>query len=287
MIRPAEEKDRAALAEIWSVCFGDSAAYIGAFFDRWLARDRCLVCEQDGAPVAMLHLLPQKVRLRGEEYTSQYLYAAATLPAWRGRGVMRGMLAAAVQSGDEAGCAFTTLMPAQPGLYDYYAAAGYCPLYAVRELTAQRKALVERVGDISPAQEVPVTLDKAAVLRDVCFTDGILWQNEDFFRVLQEWLSAGGELIGFPNGYALALRQGDTLFVRELCGRGKDRLAMLCALLTRYSCTQFRFFLPPGSRLMPGAKLLRYGMFYPHRTAPAHIVRALEQNKLYMNMMLD
>ncbi len=60
---------------------------VRAVFGRLALETECLVAAPDGLPVSMLLLLPQRYAAAGRSLPVQYIYAAATLPAYRGGGI--------------------------------------------------------------------------------------------------------------------------------------------------------------------------------------------------------
>ena len=93
MPRLARPGDRAGLTDLWLACFpGDTVETVQAVFDRVVLETDALVIERDGIPVSMVFLLAQQYRTDAGQYPVQYIYAAATLPAYRGRGLCRTCL---------------------------------------------------------------------------------------------------------------------------------------------------------------------------------------------------
>ena len=122
--RFARPEDRPALSRLWLACFpGDTMETVRAVFGRLALETECLVAAPDGFPVSMLLLLPQRYAAAGRSLPVQYIYAAATLPAYRGRGYCGALLKAAFEVGRSRGQAASFLRPASQGLTDYYSSA--------------------------------------------------------------------------------------------------------------------------------------------------------------------
>ena len=60
----------------------------GFFTERFLP-EYCAVCEEDGRIVCALHSLPLHMRVRGAILPCAEISGVATLPEYRGRGLMR------------------------------------------------------------------------------------------------------------------------------------------------------------------------------------------------------
>lgn len=101
----------------------DSEAFIETFFDRFFEKD-CRYVLKDGKLVSMLFLLDATLQNGMEKVKGKYLYAAATLPDFRGQGLMSKLIENAkietVDKGD-----FLLTKPAEPSLFGYYERFGF------------------------------------------------------------------------------------------------------------------------------------------------------------------
>ena len=87
MVVFADKSREAELIEIWKQSFGDSEEYIRTFFEWNLSKTMVIVYEVDGKAVSVAYLLPVTYERAGQKAVPcWYLYAAATLPEFRGRG---------------------------------------------------------------------------------------------------------------------------------------------------------------------------------------------------------
>ena len=73
----------------------------------------------------MLFLLESSVCFQGQENRAAYLYAAATLPQYRSRGIMGGMIRFAADFCRSAGFHSIVLVPAEESLFGYYGRSGF------------------------------------------------------------------------------------------------------------------------------------------------------------------
>ncbi len=117
-----ELKER--LQTLWKVVFHDEDAFLEQFFTTCYKRERVLFTAMDGAPVAALYLLPLHDRLR-PTLKSVYVYAVATHPAYRNRGLMRRLLERMTLHLQAEGYDEAVLWPAEPWLCDYYRSFGF------------------------------------------------------------------------------------------------------------------------------------------------------------------
>lgn len=251
MIRTAAQKDSRAVRHIWKVCFGDSDAYIRFFARAHLPAGRCLITRVGLQAAAMLYLLPATCVYEGRERQVQYVYAAATLPAFRRHGLMRGLLEAAHERAVGQGMLFTCLKPANEPLYRYYGKLGYLPLLHVARQTVEP-------GD-TPAVFSFDTTDEETLFarRAASFSGGVLWGRELFHFALEEWTMEGGEALTFPGGYCLARRENGRVLCKEVVPGAWTLGQIAAALCRRYEAAQVDFRLRWDGAPTPDGGMLR------------------------------
>ena len=109
-----------ALQDLWTRCFGDGPEVSGAFWEHFPPEAHTRIVDRDGI-AAMASWMP--VTLEGE--AGAYVYAVATAPERRGRGLCRALMGELEDALAEQGMSFSALCPAEPALYDFYARMGY------------------------------------------------------------------------------------------------------------------------------------------------------------------
>lgn len=274
MIGVAAEEDRRDVQKIWKTCFGDADAYIRFFIKTHLPAGRCLVDKEGGRAVSMLFLLPSRCFYGGGERAVQYVYAAATLPDFRRRGLMEGLLAHAHVTAVAQGMLFTCLKPASEALYRYYGKHGYHTAFHVTHRILP-----------AAAAEAPFRFGKADAgtvfeQRARAFPAGLLWGRELFDFVLREWKMADGECLSFPGGYCLARREGQRVLCKEVVPGDWPLAAVAAALCERYGLPETEFRLPWDGAPAPDGGMLRPA---DGTLDPA----AFEAARPYFNLMLD
>lgn len=145
MIRLSVETDREGLTALWKEAFGDSEDAIGLFLDNRYIPENTVVSEDDGKITSMLFLLDGKLSVKGKLYNSYYLYAAATLKDFRGRGLMAKLLHFSENLAKERNIDFICLKPAEESLYCFYEKYGYRHVFTTKVFTADRNT----VSDLS------------------------------------------------------------------------------------------------------------------------------------------
>ena len=107
---------------LYDIAFpGEPEGFTKALFDRYFPDYARVICE-DGRVASMLFSIPSPVQLENTTLDARYLYAVATHPAHRGKGLAKRMLAA------EAAEHPVFLRPMSQSLFDFYAKAGFSPI---------------------------------------------------------------------------------------------------------------------------------------------------------------
>ena len=125
-VRPSILEDIPAQRELWKLAFGDSDQYIDNFYNTCYRPDRVVVLEEDGAVRSMTAWFDTTFTVPGQgKYRSAYLYAVATHPDCRGRGLAARLLAGADDYFRTLGIPAVTTVPAEPSLHDFFGANGF------------------------------------------------------------------------------------------------------------------------------------------------------------------
>ncbi len=119
--RLAQQKDLAGAYAIWQEVFGDSAQEAEGYIRRFVGLENLYVAAEEEGPVAILSAVPCAC----EGQAGVYLFALATIPSRRGRGLMAALMDYAEAQSKAAGAAFSCLIPAEGSLFGYYQRQGY------------------------------------------------------------------------------------------------------------------------------------------------------------------
>ena len=109
-----------ALKALWKTVFGDPDAFIDTFFRVAYSPDRCRYIEEDGNIISALYWFDCSY----EGGKLAYIYAVATHPEHRGKGLASRLLEDTHAHLKELGYAGAVLKPAS-GLFPFYARLGY------------------------------------------------------------------------------------------------------------------------------------------------------------------
>lgn len=124
------EQEEAQIRKIWQTCFGEEEADVDLYLQHRMTDDNMLVIYEDGKAVSMASFLPVQYYVNGEYRPARYVYAVATLPEYRCRGLAREILEFAKDQYSEP----LILAPAEASLISYYEKLGFQRAFAKRAL---------------------------------------------------------------------------------------------------------------------------------------------------------
>ncbi|MGN1195756.1 MAG: GNAT family N-acetyltransferase, partial [Acutalibacteraceae bacterium] len=125
MLISCEKKYIPDLFSLWKTCFHDEDGYINLFFEKEYENCKIFACFENGEIVSVLYLLDCFISLDRNRYDGYYLYAAATKPESRGKGLMSALIKEAEDFAKKEGKAFIALVPGEESLYGYYKRFGF------------------------------------------------------------------------------------------------------------------------------------------------------------------
>lgn len=202
-----------ALKNLWKIAFGDGDDFLTPFFEIAYAPDRCRCVTEEGAIVAALYWFDCTC---GDKKLA-YVYAVATHPDFRGRGLCSALMEDTAQLLKDESYDGILLYPASDGLSRMYEKIGYHRCTWVREWEC-------------------TTSDTPAALREI--------DRDAFSRLRHQFLPSGGvvqegrlldflgTLVRFYTGgdwLAAISREGNEIHCYELLGNLAAAPAILCA----------------------------------------------------------
>lgn len=192
---------RAQCIALYNLAFpGEPEAFTMALFDRYFP-EHIRVIEEGGAVASMLFSIPYPILFESGMREARYLYAIATHPDHRGKGLAKRLIAA------EAARYSVFLRPMSEGLFDFYSKAGLSPV----------SPLVEQEGDAAAPDGTERRLTKAAYLaaRDALAPLPTCRPTEDFLSLYEQ---GGGFVAAGDLAVALYERHGDKIWFKEYWG---------------------------------------------------------------------
>ena len=243
-VRPSVTGDIPAQRELWKLAFGDSDQYIDNFYNTYYRPDRVVVLEDDGAVRSMTAWFDTAFAVPGQgKYRAAYLYAVATHPACRGRGLAGALLAGADEYFRSLGIPAVTTVPAEPSLHGFFGASGFRECFTYSQAAPVPAERLIRPFRLEPVDARRYGELREAVLRDIphiAYPPDALRYQEGCCR-----LSGGGlYLAETAQGAALLCAEGmedGRMLVKELAACPEAREQVLACL----------------DRLLPGCANLR------------------------------
>ena len=255
IIRPWRPDDLPRLVALWREGFGDDESYIDAFHALFLKPDACLVAEADGKAVSAMYIIngPLLFPPSGRSLSTAYTYALATDPAYRNRGigtaVYKACTSAALQWAD-ASC----VLPAEPGLYGFYAkASNAVPMSRIREALIPREALTGVVrGAAASISAGEYYLRRKALLRGqpyAVMTPALLSLESLHMQRF------GGGMLDLDGDIAAVEMDGDTCRILELLAPEGDWEDVLATVADRFPAERYAvrspLFFPGPEQIRP------------------------------------
>lgn len=181
------------LRRLWKAAFGDTDAFLDDFFTYAYGDDRCRCIEEDGRITAALYWFD--CALEGAKLA--YVYAVATDPAHRGRGLCKALMADTAEHLKTAGYQGILLVPQESGLIHMYAGMGYTLCTNVDEfhvMAADAPIPFRRVGPTRFARQRKALLPPGGVIQE---GENVLFLNAQATLCMGEgWAAAAAEADG-------------------------------------------------------------------------------------------
>ena len=240
LIRLSSPADIPALRQLWNLAFGDGGAYLDNFFDAYYQPERMIVLEQAGEVLAMTAWFDTTFVLPGEgEYRAAYLYAVATHPDHRGKGLSGRLLAWADDHFRALNIPAVTTVPATPSLHNFFAANGFreCFCHDEFRISPRENAISYPLRPLTPGEYGRFREELLAGLPHIFLPDDALTYQQGCCRI------SGGDLyaVESPSGLCILCAEGmedGSLLVKELLGQPsacEETIQNLHATLPRFS----------------------------------------------------
>lgn len=224
------ERDGEQIKKIWQTCFGDEEDYISFYLDHRMQEDNMLVIYEDGKAVSMASFLPAQYLYQGIYHDVRYVYAVATLPEYRGRGLAKKVLEFAQTWYEEP----LLLAPAEESLIAYYEKLGFRKAFPESRkdigMGVRTMEIRDEEDDFSCME--PITASEYAKLRDAKFErEGyVRWDESAVQYAIELCQSCGGRTVAVTceNGHGretqsletekdilMYEKDGETLYILE------------------------------------------------------------------------
>ena len=252
---------RSQLFNLLKVCFEEKDEINNFFLDMVDYKNYMLV-QKDQKVISALYMMNASLVKGSETIPVYYIYAAGTLPEYRGKGAMSMLLNFANQVSLERGRKYTILLPSDAKLYGYYKKCGYKKFFKIRDIYIQKND-VKKFFVFSKVEKEELTIDEVCKLRkDVFSNDGdVVWDKAQMNFVRDFLKVSGCETVYSKNGYAICSKVDDCVFVTEIAASNSDYQDLLSNIFARYGEYNYRFRVPVDSSLFKGFGLIKdFGM---------------------------
>lgn len=219
MLRTASYKDIPALRNLFKVCFGDSDVFLDLFFNNYFVTTTSMVAICDKQIAAMLFLCPASMKYQGATKKIFYVYACATLPQYRNKGMMQELLESAFNYAKDTNVWGLVLAPANEHLCEYYSRLGFIPFSGCRHITITKS---DRIGSLGMPGTCKLTAEEIAKIRLEKFSENlqIQWNSNHIqFSADMFELEGGGQIgIEWENGeqdYVMYSNMNKSLIIKE------------------------------------------------------------------------
>lgn len=236
VIRFAEEADKEQIKKLWRESFGDGESEVQRYIDRYCKY--ILVYVDRRRITAMLSMLP--LTRNGEK--GRYIYAVATSPEERGRGIATRLLAYANEFILKNGEKFSVLVPAEKKLFKFYEKRGYVRVSSVRQIEPQVLGFSKSGFDVKK-----ISAQRLFELRHKFFKNKnfIEWGKEELEYIGMIYFGEFYELTGEEgSAFAVCSFSGGMLDIKELCTDGLDRIECVSALNGIFNASHIRLAVP-------------------------------------------
>ena len=256
---------------LWKLCFEDSEEFVEMYFKLRYKNEVNVAIQSGDEVISALQMLPYPLTFCGETVQTSYISGACTHPEFRGKGVMRELLSQSFARMLRNGVYFSTLIPAEPWLFDYYKRMGYATVfeYSVKEiilpeLIVSKDIVVDvapMIQDVAPKIQdasgsylnAPYSylMNKKLSERPCCIQHTL----EDFQVIMADLSISGGNLFvarlaGEIRGVAIIYREEKRILISELAAEDKDaEYSLLYAIKQHTGCNRMTLLLPPDETL--------------------------------------
>lgn len=245
--RACTDRDLPQLKKIWLSCFEEKEEAAELFFQRNKESFHAYACEEEGRLICALYLID--CTLNGD--SAHYLCGAATLSEYRGRGMMSGLIAFALDDAKRRGDCYSLLFPASDSLYGFYAKFGYRPSCAVKSV------ILDTATDRKSCESSP---DLHTLQMKYDNKNSLFW-DDDFIRFSAEYYGCyGAKAAQSANAFAIFQPDGD---FAEVCYALYSDIEALKALLADQGIKRFHLTSAADKSLTEGEITKPFGMILP------------------------
>lgn len=257
MICFADWEMRGELAEIWASCFHEPVRPAKYFLNNYFRPENCLVYKMGDKTAAVVYLLPARIAAGAESVQAHYIYAAATLPQYRGHGYMAALLAAAALVGANRGDQYSAVLPSAPGLYSLYEKSDYNKFFKIKNISFTLEEMCS-MAESGIAAKTLLSYGQMNGLRSARLrrkTGSVLWSDEAFGFAAGMGRVYGDKMVCSRTAgkiaYAVCRRiDSDACMVLELMADGNTIRDLAANIISSVPAERYSFRLPADEVLL-------------------------------------
>ncbi len=236
-IRWAHKKDIPYLKRLMKEIFGDQDYYINLFF-HYKFEENVLVYEVDSQIISTVYLLPAKIYLKEKFHPITYLYACATKPLFRGKGVMGKLLNESFNIACQNENIGVFLLPASESLYTFYEKNLFAPFFYKKKSLYQRQQFMDTTSTIDKF-EIINAKSYFLLRQQFLKNEATIHWDENHFILIEKTIYK-------KESYFFRITKNDTISVgflsildnqltlRELIGNNNDKESIIAYLFQRF-----------------------------------------------------
>ncbi len=269
-----KNKYRESLSVLWNKVFGDDYSFIDLIFNK--EYDSSILCfaELDNEKaVSAFYLIKNELKFENAIFNGYYLYAAATLPEYRGKGLMSDLIRQAQTYCRQQGADYISLVPSQESLYNYYSALGFQK--AMHRFLNSGIDLISYSDDASDLNDPEQILD---IRRK--YNGNIINFSGDSFGYAFDCMKYSGFNFKAFSSDVLFVASGDSDSYSELIAPEAESASEFAKIINSKGTltSPFKLDVCKKNEIMP------YGMIYP---VNPRLIRNWNFTDIYMNIALD
>lgn len=266
---------------LWKLCFDDSEEFVEMYFRLRYNNEVNIAIESGDEVISALQMIPYPMTFCGKLIQTSYISGACTHPDYRGKGAMKELLSQSFIRMMHNKATLSTLIPAEPWLFGYYAGMGYAPIfcYSEKEVPAWDASLKPDISvkKMTSEQGKAYSYFNRKMMERTCC---IQHTPADFNAILADLAISGGTVyVAFDKeeitGIAFLYPQEHGFQINELFAENDEiEKALICQIQRDAGSTRLNRLLPPeaGSkqevlgmaRIIDAKSILQlYAAFYP------------------------
>lgn len=273
MIECAGETDRESIIRLWNTSFGDSFDWIKSYYANRTVGQTLVYRMEDGVVAAMLEMLPVSIQDYEKFFSGFYIYAACTLPNFRGQGLMHALIEESCRIAQRKDLDFASLIPQTRPLVAFYEKQGFCiPIKnSVWIYNASRSSVISL---FSMSEDEFVTLKECYERQHSC----VMIHDRMFIRLIyRQVLASGGSVLKINHcdsvSYAICFYENNSLKIQEISSDNQTIRQDIDAIC--------HYFQTKEAAVVRAGEMHDYGRIRPlNKCFQLH-------HSLYMNTMLE